>query len=656
MQIEYLDPEKVKDNPYQPRKGYSPRKVDEIAASIEQNGLLEIPLGRRRNGDTELAFGHIRKRGFIKLKKKNPKKWPTMPVDIRDISDREMVVFALEENLKRSDITPIDLARSVTKYFEVFTGATETDLAKKLSMTQGNVSNMRRVMRLPDEVLEKIDEGRITFTMAREMLIFEGLEAPGKESRYSRKKEGYVDIPKDSKWLMLEAIKHIATPGSEGRYGVYPCSVDGIQKAIHDTVKGSFKPLGTGSDYGYYREEEVLFDVEKAGCKDCQSMVRTHPLKSRACLWCTNPKCWEAKQKAHKDKRAAEAKKKMQEDILSRVAATETERQAKVGISQEIPKVEDIVDYIPEEEREAARKRIQQLSGDRRQYPCRTCLNVGHCDGTGVYSVKGVGETEKLACDDYMGKEDARKVREKATLKIPPEIVELAREKAGSRAEILDLNELRAGYWGELKQGYVLLDSVLKIMDTPNECTETCTRGFHYAFDSKERPSYARQEESKTSYVCTDPKCVARKKAAFTRALNAAGQAKKKAEMAAIKQAIDLTTRLDHARMKVIIDGLIKTERLYYYSDNREIDWIAGKLKIDKKALSGGYGAADAPKLRAVIFEKLEKLSEEENENKRLLDEVCGSGWRQRRLSFDEPEEELEKERKPEWHQAKLEA
>lgn len=609
MAIEYFDPEKIKDNPYQPRRGYSSQKVDEIASSIEQNGLLQTPLGRRHNGDPELAFGHIRKRCFIKLKKKNSKKWPTMPVDIQKISDHEMAVFALEENLKRSDITPIDLARSVTKYFEVFPGTTETGLAKKLVMTQGHISNMRRVMRLPEEVLGKIDEGRITFTMARELLIFEGLSAPGKESRYSRKEEKYIDIAKDSKWLMLEAIKHIVTPGSENRYGYHPCSVDGMQKAIHDTVHGNFKPLGTGSDYGYH-QEEPLFDVDKTGCKKCQSMFRTHPFKTRTCMWCANPQCWEKNQKKHKTERAAEAKKKMQEDILTRVAATETERQTKVGISQEIPPAEPIVDYIPEEEGEAARERIKQLSGDPRKWPCVTCLNVGHCDGTGVHTVEGVGETEVLACDNYMGKKETKEVREKATLKVPPEIMELAREKAGSRAEILDLNELRAGYWSDLKQGYVLLDNILNIMDSSKECRETCTRGFHYAFDSKEKPSWSREQESKVSYVCTDPKCVAKKKAAYTRSLNAAGQAKKKAEMAAIKQTVAETTSLDCTRMKVLVLSQIKTSRAFYYSDDKDINWFLNKLKV--KPQKSDYGTADEAKTVEAVMEAIDKLSEEE--------------------------------------------
>jgi len=610
MEIIQVDPGKVKDNPYQPRKGYSQKKIDEIASSIKQNGLLETPLGRRRDGDVELAFGHVRKRAFVKLKRTGPKKWPTMPVEIREISDREMVIFALEENLKRSDITPIDLARSVTNYFEVFTETTETELANKLSMTQGNISNMRRVMRLPAEILQKIDEGRITFTMARELLIFERLSAPGKESRYSRKAGGYKEVPKDSRWLMLDAVRNVATPGTEHRYGTYPATVEGMQKAIHGTAKENFKPLGTGSNYGAYRSEGVLFDVEKAGCKTCESSIKTHPMKSQACSWCTKPKCWDKKQEEHKEKSAAEAKKKMEKDILNRAASAEVKRQAKVSISQEIPPAEDIIDSIPEEEREAARERIKHLSGDPRKYPCRTCLSVGSCDGTGVYSVSGTGPNEVLACDNYMGKKDAKKVREKATLEVPPEIVELTKEKAGSRAEVLDVNELRAGYYGDLKQGYVLLDNEINKMDNPKECLETCTKGFHYAFDSKPRPSWMTEKGNKVSYICTDPKCVSRKKAAFTRALNAHGQAKKKSEVAAIKQALSETTKLDKPRLKVIIAGLIQTRNLY--SNDREIDWFATKLKIGKKEVPGTSGAADASKLKGAIFQKLDDLSEEE--------------------------------------------
>lgn len=615
MTIEQLDPEKVKDNPYQPRKGYSPGKVAEIASSIEQNGLLSTPLGRRQNGDIQLAFGHVRRRAFVKLKKKSPKKWPTMPVEIREITDQQMAVYALEENLKRSDITPIDLARSVTRYFEVFPDATETELAKKLSMTQGNVSNMRRVMRLQDEILAKIDEGRIFFTMARELLIFEGLKAPGKDSRYNKKKGGYVDIPKDAKWLMLDAIKRIAVVGKDERYDSLPRTVDGMQKAIHKTVGHNFCPLGTGTNYPpRYGVDDVLFDIDKAGCKSCESMIKTHPTKSQVCRWCTKPKCWEKHQKDHIDRTAAEAKKQMEKDILARTADAETKRQAEQGISREIPPAgADIIDSIPEEEREAARVRIQSLGKTHPDYPCITCLSVGRCDGTGVHAVDVDGKKEsELVCDNRMGKADAKKVREKATLEVPPELNQLAREKAGSRAEVLDLNEIGTGSYGYLKQGYVLLDSVLDTMDKPEECLETCIKGFHYAFNSKPQPSWRTEDEDKVKHVCTDPKCVSRKKAAYTRALHAAGMAKKKAEASAIKEAVTSTTILDRPRLKVIIAAFFVSSRSYYSYNNEAINWFAERLKVGKKDVSDNYGHVDSDKLRAKVLKHLDSVPEEE--------------------------------------------
>ena len=232
-EIVYETPDNIIDNPYQPRRGYSLSKVDEIASSIEANGLLEVPMGRRKGDKIELAFGHVRKRAYAKLHKKNAKQWPAMPVEIRDLTDEQMAIYALEENLKRSDITPVNVARSVTKYMELFPETKEIDIAGKLSMTQGNISNMRRVMRLPEKILEKIDAGRISFTMARELCIFEGLTAAGEDSHFDRKEGKQVNTPKDSEWLMLNTVKDIETPGTIGRYGMCSPTVEGMQKAIH---------------------------------------------------------------------------------------------------------------------------------------------------------------------------------------------------------------------------------------------------------------------------------------------------------------------------------------------------------------------------------------------------------------------------------------
>ncbi|GAI49115.1 unnamed protein product, partial [marine sediment metagenome] len=175
MAIEKIELELINDNPYQSRQTYHKQDIDELAASIKIHGLLQVPLARRKDGNVELAVGHLRKRAFLKLAKEGPGAWPKMPLDIRDFTDQEMSLCALEENLKRWDITPMEMARAVDSYLTNFTNETEADIATQLHTTQGNISNMRRVLRLPQQVLEKIDQGRINFSMGRELLVFQEL-------------------------------------------------------------------------------------------------------------------------------------------------------------------------------------------------------------------------------------------------------------------------------------------------------------------------------------------------------------------------------------------------------------------------------------------------------------------------------------------------
>lgn len=616
MTIQNVKLELIDDNPYQPRTHYSTNKIEEIAYSIKEIGLRQTPEARPADGRFQLAYGHLRKRSIAKLVREKPKdacteaagmiKQGAMPLDVKDISDHLMLLYGIEENLRRDDITPLDLARSAEIYCTKL-GKSETELAKKLNMTQGNVSNMRRVLRLPQKVLQYIEEGKINFTMARELLIFQGLKAEGFEREWSRKEGEMVSKPKDEEYLMAEAIRGIG-----GQYGP-AATVDGIKKSIFNVAERNFKWLEHMTQSWAGTDKNPLFDTRAAGCLQCPKMIRCWETKSQSRHFCTDTKCWEKKQEAHKKQQSAEAKKKMEEDIARRVAADERERQERQPISQEIAQEPDIVDYIPEEEREGARKAIDHFKNDPRKILCRTCLNVGHCDRTSMYAVSGVGADEVLACDNYMGAEDAKKVREKAIIKIPPELKELAKEKAGTRAEVLDLRELRCGCYGDLKTGYVLLnggfrENTLDIMVEPEECTERCTKGFHYAFDSEPRRGYGEEKEPGVYSVCTNPKCVAQKKAAFTRAKNAAGQAKKKAELEAIKKSIAETERLDHARMKLIILAMIDRDRSYYYSSDREV----AKFFLEKfnvQPVKEGY-SIDAGKTKEALFAAIDKAPE----------------------------------------------
>ena len=596
MAIETVKLELIEDNPYQPRHTYHPKDIEDLAASIKVNGLLQVPVARRVDGKVQLGFGHLRKRAFLKLAKENPKKWDAMPLDIRELTDKQMAAFALEENIKRRDITPIEVARAVDSYLIAFTDASEQDLAKTLNMSQGNISNMRRVLKLPEQVLEKIDEGKINFTQGRELLIFQGVTC-------------HTSNEKD---LMLEAIRGLKS--EKKPYGE-PNTVEGLQKSINSVARSHMYALERGGGY-YYTGRDPLFDTRAAGCLKCEHMILTHPTKSQASHFCANEECWEKHQKDHKDQAAAQARAKMTQDVLQKVAAVEIKRQAGKDISQEIAAAgesseetltDEQLDAYSEtieresDEKEEERDRLESAKSLPANWPCHGCINVARCERTTVHAGDNPNE---LICENRVTKETVPELKQKATVEIPPELRKLVQKKAGTRADVLDLNQLwLGGYRQELKQGYALLDDLGRI-DDPDECMERCTEGFHYAFDS-------RQVDGTVRYVCTNPKCLSQKKAAFTRAKNAQAQAKKKAELAAIKQAVQETTRLDMPRMKLIVKAQIEKDESHGYHfgmvSTREQSpkmWWANKLKISIKSSERAKPEA--------IYAALNKLSEEE--------------------------------------------
>ncbi len=666
--------EVIDDNPYNPRKHYPQAKVNEMAQSLREVGLRQVPEGRHVDGRVQLAYGHMRLRGFRYNQKmpREPEKWTTMPVEVKEISDQDMFHFAMEENLTRTDITPLEVARCIDNFFVTFPNSTETEIATKHNMTQGHVANMRRVLRLPEKILEKIDEGRINFTQGRELITLDKFE--------------------NSEEMMLTAIRSIRT---ESRPYGNANTVEGMQKAVHDVASNHCRPID--KQFEGYRYD-LLFDTRAAGCLECEKMIRTNPTKSATAHWCLDPECWEIKQQEQRDKAATMARAKMEADIL-RQAAESVTTEAKESISQEIPatvlgkletyRVQNLISrewwdgeapsveaachaagwkkedcwvrvktkkggwsnragHMPTEPPPAEHERLPgqvAAAGEADRFlekaaagveareranlerpvgelPCDTCLKGETCDRTFFHIADD--DSGRLICEQWecdhvswaVAKEPAqaglleqdisRRIAEApapAPQEIPEDILSLAREKAGTRAEVLDLNDISSGdrYWRQVKQGYAILDDELRLIDDSAECLERCTHGFHYAFDSK-------ASEQKEIHVCSDTKCLAKKKSAFTRAKNAEGQARKKAETKAIKEAIAQTATLDRPRIKLILlaqmDGR-HTQRSYYGGgDGKNPEtWLWEKISAGTPAIE---------RKREDLFNRIDKLTDDE--------------------------------------------
>lgn len=158
-----LSIKEIQPNKGQPRKRFKAEELAELTDSIKQNGILQ-PLLVRRSGDHyeivagERRYQAARAAGLTEV-----------PVVIREISDDDVFKLALIENLQRSDLTPLEEARGYQQLIKD-KGLTQEELAKILSKSRSAITNTIRLLDLPKEVQELVDEGNLSAGHARAIL------------------------------------------------------------------------------------------------------------------------------------------------------------------------------------------------------------------------------------------------------------------------------------------------------------------------------------------------------------------------------------------------------------------------------------------------------------------------------------------------------
>jgi len=164
--------DRIADNPWQPRGSLDPDRVKELAASIAAVGLLQPPLARLMEGFPpryELAFGHYRVAALRLLGQED------VDVDVRNLSDAELALIALVENVTRNDVRPIEQYRAWKKALDI-EGMTIQKLADSLGLDRSTVSNNLRLLQLPAWLLDWVDKGELSAHGAREFLCLQGAD------------------------------------------------------------------------------------------------------------------------------------------------------------------------------------------------------------------------------------------------------------------------------------------------------------------------------------------------------------------------------------------------------------------------------------------------------------------------------------------------
>ncbi|MGH7340256.1 MAG: ParB/RepB/Spo0J family partition protein, partial [Candidatus Rokuibacteriota bacterium] len=158
--------DRIRPNPYQPRRDVEPEALEELKASIRQAGLLQPVVVRPGpNGDDsyELIAGERRLRACKELG------WERIPAVRRDADDRTLLTLALIENLQRDDLSPVDEARGYERLIGEFS-LSQQDIADAVGRDRSTVANALRLLKLPEAVLQMLHDGSLSVGHARALL------------------------------------------------------------------------------------------------------------------------------------------------------------------------------------------------------------------------------------------------------------------------------------------------------------------------------------------------------------------------------------------------------------------------------------------------------------------------------------------------------
>jgi ParB family chromosome partitioning protein len=153
----------ISASPLQPRRSFDAAKIEELATSIRNQGIIQPLVVRRKDGRYELIAGERRWRAAMKAGLNE------VPVVIRDASDNEALQLALVENLQREDLNPIEEASGYRRLQEEFHWSQE-EMADKVGKSRPAIANSLRLLALPNEVQQEITGGNLPAGQARALL------------------------------------------------------------------------------------------------------------------------------------------------------------------------------------------------------------------------------------------------------------------------------------------------------------------------------------------------------------------------------------------------------------------------------------------------------------------------------------------------------
>ncbi|HXG45576.1 MAG TPA: ParB/RepB/Spo0J family partition protein [Gemmatimonadales bacterium] len=153
----------IRPNPFQPRARIDEPQFQELVSSIQNSGLLQPVVVRPYQGGYQLIAGERRWRAAQQLG------WARIPAVVKEADDRTLLTLALVENLQRDNLSAIEEAVGYQRLMDEFQ-MSQSDIARLVGRDRSTIANAIRLLRLPLEVTELVDSGRLSEGHARALL------------------------------------------------------------------------------------------------------------------------------------------------------------------------------------------------------------------------------------------------------------------------------------------------------------------------------------------------------------------------------------------------------------------------------------------------------------------------------------------------------
>lgn len=250
-EIKYIPIEFIKPNPYQPRKNFNKKSLEELSQSIKTYGLIQpVSVRQLGEGSYELVAGERR------LRASEIAELEEIPAIIVEYRDQDSAMIALIENLQREDLSFLEEAEG---YYNLVRdhGFTQQELAEKMGKSQSTIANKLRILKLSNDIKKSLVDNELTERHARALL-----RLPDDELR--KKVLGRVikdDLTVKKTEKLIENILDDLTKEEEEEAGQ---NIKGLInfKIYLNTLKNAYNAIKESGVEAKYREKDMGDHIE----------------------------------------------------------------------------------------------------------------------------------------------------------------------------------------------------------------------------------------------------------------------------------------------------------------------------------------------------------------------------------------------------------